>query len=133
LTTRRYTEAEVEAVAASPDYIARCFRLRDRFGDNGIISVVIAARQDDAWSIETWLMSCRVLGRKVEHAVLAELARAARSLGGKTLVGHYLPTAKNALVKNHYRDLGFRDTDQRWTLDLDSFAPALLPIELIHD
>ncbi len=136
LTTRRYTEAEVEAVAGSPDHIARCFRLRDRFGDNGIISVVIAAREHDAWNIETWLMSCRVLGRKVEQAVLAELARAVQSHGGRALVGRYLPTAKNGLVANHYRDLGFQKadaTDQRWTLDLDTFVPALLPIELIHD
>jgi len=107
LTTRRYSEAEVAAVEADPRRHAIQVRLTDAFGDNGIISVVIAETGHDAWEIDTWLMSCRVLGRRVEEAVLAHLAAAARQAGAKALVGRYAPSAKNRMVAEHYDKLGF--------------------------
>jgi predicted enzyme involved in methoxymalonyl-ACP biosynthesis len=88
----------------------RCYRLTDRFGDNGIISVVAVARdsEDDA-RIDLWLMSCRVLGRKVEEAILADVVARARALSARRLVGEYAPTAKNALVRDLYPRLGFKE------------------------
>jgi FkbH-like protein len=111
LTTRRYTEAEVERLIKTPGAVSLCLRLRDRFGDNGLISVILA-RPDGAWPedvmlIETWLMSCRVLGRQVEPAALEVLATEAQRRGAKSLVGEYRPTPKNGLVADHYSKLGF--------------------------
>ena len=115
LTTRRYTEAEIAALAAGPDNVALQSRLQDRFGDNGLISVILA-RPDADWPsdallIDTWLMSCRVLGRGVETATLEVLAEAAMARGRTVLIGEYRPTPKNALVRNHYAELGFTPAD----------------------
>jgi FkbH-like protein len=116
LTTKRYTEAEV--AAAERD--AACFtlqaRLSDRFGDNGMISVVICRQHvDSEWEIDTWLMSCRVLGRGVEQMVLCEILHHAERRGIRKLIGSYRPTDRNMLVENHYAKLRFaqarRDAD----------------------
>jgi FkbH-like protein len=123
LTTRRYNWGEL--AAATRDGFGRCYRLADRFGDNGIISVVAVARDcaDDA-RIDLWLMSCRVLGRKVEEAILADVAARARALGARRLLGEYAPTAKNALVRELYPRLGFTEIGRdgstvRYALPLD--------------
>jgi FkbH-like protein len=112
-------------------------RLADTFGDNGMISVLICRRADDVWDIDTWLMSCRVLGRRVEQAVLAELVEQARMRGVRKLMGSYLPTEKNQLVENHYEKLGFALLERiegggtRWQLDVDALAPnAALPMRI---
>jgi FkbH-like protein len=108
LTTRRHTWSELAAVTGNG--LGRCYRLTDRFGDNGIISVVAVARDsDDDARIDLWLMSCRVLGRKVEEAILADVAARARALGVRRLVGEYCPTTKNALVRELYPRLGFHE------------------------
>ncbi len=108
LTTRRRTEQEVLAVMADPCAFGLQLRLLDRFGDNGIVAVVIGRMSSDhECEIDTWLMSCRVLGRGVERATLGLLAEQARALGAASLWGEYHPTAKNAMVAGHYQELGF--------------------------
>ncbi|HJE29825.1 MAG TPA: HAD-IIIC family phosphatase, partial [Pseudomonas nitrititolerans] len=111
LTTRRYSEAEVARITDSAGALALAFRLRDKFGDNGLISVVLARPDpelnDDELLIDSWLMSCRVLGRQVECAVLEVLGRAARQAGYRALVGQYRRTERNAMVAEHYPNLGF--------------------------
>ena len=137
LTTRRYTEAEVAAIEADPNRHVIQVRLADRFGDNGLISVIVANRNSDHWEIDTWLMSCRVLGRRVEEAALRHLAAAARADGASELVGRFIPTAKNRLVIDHYRKLGFSQTGSKpdgettWRLAIDHLAPAELPMCVI--
>jgi FkbH-like protein len=127
LTTRRYSWAEL--AAAIRGGFGRCYRLGDRFGDNGIIGVVAVARDGEADArIDLWLMSCRVLGRKVEEAILADVAARARALGARRLLAEYIPTAKNALVRELYPRLGFAeigrsDATVRYALSLDA-APA---------
>jgi FkbH-like protein len=111
LTTRRYTEAELARLVGDPSILALCFRLRDRFGDNGLISVILA-RPDEGWGenamlLDTWLMSCRVLGRQVEAAALEVVAKEAALRGARSLIGEYRPTARNGLVSEHYPNLGF--------------------------
>jgi FkbH-like protein len=111
LTTRRYTQVEMSELVTAPSSIGLCLRLVDRFSDNGLISVIIA-RQDPAWAgdellIDTWLMSCRVLGRQVEAAALQVLAERARKRGVRALIGEFRPTPKNSLVVQHYEKLGF--------------------------
>jgi FkbH-like protein len=136
LTTRRYSEGEVELVERDPAKHAIQIRLTDRFGDNGIISVIIADRGSGVWEIDTWLMSCRVLGRRVEHAALAHLAAAARADGASQIVGRYIPSAKNRMVADHYAKLGFElvhtgdGGETRWTLDLARYAATTLPLKI---
>jgi FkbH-like protein len=135
LTTRRYTEPEVEAMETDPSRHAIAVRLADRFGDNGLISVIIADRHGETWDIDTWLMSCRVLGRGVEQAVLNHLAAAASAEGAFGLIGHYRPTAKNRMVAGHYAGLGFHqiggdDGETVWRLDLAGLQPEDLMMEV---
>lgn len=130
LTTRRKTEQEMREIMEDPESIGLQFRLLDRFGDNGMISVVIARRAESgAMEIDTWLMSCRVLGRNVEEATLNVVAQEAMHLGADALVGTYIPTAKNGMVKDHYSKLGFsplaeREEASTYQLDLAGFTPA---------
>jgi len=132
LTTRRYSEAEVAAAEEDPTVFTLQVRLSDRFGDNGMISVIVcrpgAARD---WHIDVWLMSCRVLGRKVELAVLGELVHCARAAGIEFLIGTYRPTEKNGIVENHYAQLGFSqlaaesDGTTVWSLPTTTAIPAV--------
>src|SRR5690606_23076648 len=91
--------------------VALAIRLADKYGDNGLISVVLArpdtAFADDELLIDSWLMSCRVLGRQVEEAVLDVLVHAARAAGYRTLIGEYRPSGRNGMVAEHYPQLGF--------------------------
>ncbi|HYZ32832.1 MAG TPA: HAD-IIIC family phosphatase, partial [Crenalkalicoccus sp.] len=107
LTTRRYTDAEAVAVAEDPAAFGLQLRMLDRFGDNGVIGIVIGRRQGDAVRLDTWLMSCRVLGRQVEEATLNLVVEQARALGAARLIGEYRPTPKNGMVAEHYPRLGF--------------------------
>ena len=131
LTSRRYTEAEVSDVAGNPDCFTLQVRLADRFGDNGMISVVICrpvsleSGRARCWEIDTWLMSCRVLGRKVEEMVLGEVVRHARTAGIDHLLGIYRPSNRNGMVRDHYRKLGFTPRGERgegteWLLATDT-------------
>lgn len=113
LTTRRYSEEEVAAVIDDPASFGLQLRLVDRFGDNGIIAVIICRQLEGRptdWYIDTWLMSCRVLGRQVEITTLKLLVEQAARLGAKRLIGEYKPTKKNKMVENHYVNLGFTRT-----------------------
>jgi FkbH-like protein len=129
LTTRRHTPAELMKMAADPSWITRTVSLRDRFGDNGLISVLLAKIDGSELVIDTWLMSCRVLKRGVEQFLLNEICLAARQHELTSVFGEYLATPKNALVKDHYAGLGFErasaDEDGRttWRLTLKNAQP----------
>jgi FkbH-like protein len=107
VTTKRYANADLLRMMASPAWVTRTVSLQDRFGDNGLISVLLAEQRGDALAIDTWLMSCRVLKRGVERMLLNQLVAAARQRGVARLLGLYIPTAKNGLVREHYAGLGF--------------------------
>ncbi len=134
LTTRRYTEAQVAALEADPAKLTVQIRLVDRFGDNGMISVVIVDRS--TWEIDTWLMSCRVLGRRMEEAVLDQIVAAARAGGAEALRGRYIPSAKNRMVADHYSRLGFAAAggdaggETMWRLDLGGYVSPELPMRI---
>ena len=129
LTTRRYTKSDMEAVAESPNHIRLCGRLRDKFGDNGIVSVVIGEQIEQTLHIDLWLMSCRVLKRDMELAMLDELVAQCQAHDIHTIIGYYYKTAKNAMVQNLYGSFGFTQTeafengDSTWTLSIDSYQP----------
>jgi FkbH-like protein len=108
LTTRRYTEPEILEVECDQNVFTLQVRLADIFGDNGMISVVICRPAgNETWEIDTWLMSCRVLGRKVEHMVLRKIVEHAHAVGVRKVIGTYRPTERNKLVVDHYAKLGF--------------------------
>jgi FkbH-like protein len=138
LTTRRYTEPEVAAAENTPGIFTLQIRLADIFGDNGMISVVICRpTQPTEWEIDTWLMSCRVLGRQVEHMVLREILRHAAAAGVHRLVGVYRPTERNKLVLDHYSKLGFAKREEdangttRWERLVDGNMPESAPMTIV--
>ena len=126
LTTRRCTESELEQIAADPDYITLYGKLTDKFGDNGVVSVVFGHRESDIFHIDLWLMSCRVLKRGMEFAMMDELVKKCGAAGIKILRGYYYPTKKNAMVKDFYKEMGFikvsEDTSGAaiWELDIST-------------
>ena len=126
LTTRRYTRADIEQMANDQHYITLYGRLRDKFGDNGLISVVIGEKIDDSLHIRLWLMSCRVLKRGMEQMMLDALAARAAADGCKELIGYYYKTAKNKMVSDLYAVFGFEKImqsgdDTVWRLDLAGY------------
>jgi FkbH-like protein len=141
LTTRRYHEAAVTGFMNDPRTITLQLRLTDQLGDNGIIAVVIAFPMDSndvEYKIDTWLMSCRVLGRQVEQATLNLLASIARRNGARKLIGEYRKTANNSMVSQHYERLGFSrieedsDGNSRWCRSLEAFTPFSTHIDTIE-
>ncbi len=141
LTTRRYTLAEMEAVARDPNSIGLYGRLTDRFGDNGLISIVLGRSEGRVLHMDLWLMSCRVLKREMENAMLDVLAERARARKLETVVGYYLPTAKNGMVADFYPRLGFLsipapagvpEGTTAWTLDLTAYQQQNTHIKVLE-
>ena len=137
LTTRRYTEAEISEAEADPKCFTLQVRLSDMFGDNGMISVVICRQTGSAtWEIDTWLMSCRVLGRRVQEAVLQEVLRHAALNGIERLVGIYRPTERNKMVEEHYSQLGFEQISAgpggstKWGLEVRNTSARSVPMRV---
>jgi FkbH-like protein len=130
LTTRRHNDAQVQAFAASAGHVVYAARVKDRFGDHGLVGTAIVAKDADVWTVDTLLLSCRVLGRGVETAILSALVAAAREGGARVLRGLFIPTAKNAPARDYYGRHGFsasgeQDGAQLWDLDVraDDVAP----------
>ena len=129
LTTRRYTSAEMQSALHDLNALGLYGRLRDRFGDNGLVSVVLGSRTGTRLDLDLWLMSCRVLKRDMELAMLDALVEHARDMGITELRGRYIPTPKNALVREHYPRLGFHhvhdepDGTALYTLSVKGYEP----------
>jgi len=135
LTTRRRSEAEVIAVMNAPEEIGFSVRLKDRFGDHGLISIVVGTHAGETLQIDTWLMSCRVLKRGVEAEVLNELVRLAKVLNCQRLLGTFLPTPKNEMVRDFYGQMGFTLTiesemKREFELRLENFQPIPTKIKI---
>jgi len=138
LTTRRHTLESVSAFAADESALVLQFRLRDRFGDDGLVSAMIlvpVAGEAGTLDIDTWVMSCRVFGRQLEHAALNVAVAAARARGARRLSGTYIPTAKNGVVKDLFAELGFEAASPpdaagitRWSLELAHYRPHVTHI-----
>ncbi len=113
LTTRRYTEAQVHKLAEDPASWTGAFHLSDRMGDYGLIGVIFCRPMEShRWEIDTWLMSCRVLGRQMEKFMFDQLVEAARHRGIEEIIAVYRRTPKNGLVREHYHKLGFVKIDE---------------------
>jgi FkbH-like protein len=134
MTTRRYSEAETALLLNDDATVVRAYSLVDRFGDSGIVSVVIARKGAEAWELDSFLMSCRVIGRTVETAILALIADEARAASAGALVGDFLPTKKNAPASGVYEAHGFVENGgadseggRRWSLDLGGDSAPRVP------
>ncbi len=128
LTTRRYDQKAVVAMMEDQRSVTLQARLTDVYGDNGMIAVIIARESGEELIVDSWLMSCRVLKRQVEHCLMNEVVSIARQRGVKLIKGTYIPTAKNAIVKELYADLGFSridgassDDESHWSLAVDEY------------
>ena len=140
-TTRRKTLAEIRDLASRGENLTLQVRLSDRFGDNGLVSAAILVPDPNiprALEIETWVMSCRVFGRQLEHETLNMLVELLSETQYSVLTGHYIPTPRNSLIHNLYGELGFsqlRDSsdvnagETRWILDLENYSPHPTRIE----
>jgi len=114
LTSRRHGEAQLRRILADPAAWTHFFRLKDKFDDNGLVGIVIAVPSIDhpsTWELDSWLMSCRVIGRQLENFMFNTLLEAAKSRGIATLHGLFSPTSKNSLVEHHYQALGFIEAE----------------------
>jgi FkbH-like protein len=135
MTTRRRTEDEMAALASRPDRQVLSIRVKDKFGDSGIVGLVVLELEPEIWRIETFLLSCRVLGRKVEEAVVTHLIQKASQSRVRTLTGCFIPTAKNAAAASFYSQQGFTakaGTDPAvWELDLAGRAAEKRGQELV--
>ncbi|MBQ3559430.1 MAG: HAD family hydrolase [Agathobacter sp.] len=136
LTTRRYTEEDIRNFMVSDDYICLYGRLKDRFGDNGIVSILIAKKEESSFHIELFLMSCRVLKRDMEQAMMDCLVDKIRELNGEKIYGYYYPTAKNAMVKELYDIMGFmlqeeKDGNKKYCLETNGYKKLNKYIEVV--
>ena len=127
LTTRRYTENEIQSLSISSEHICLCGQLSDKFGDNGIVSVVIGKKCSEQLDIELWLMSCRVLKRDMELAMLDQLVKLSKEAGITRINGYYLKTAKNNMVSELFGSFGFvldekdENGNSKWHLDINDY------------
>ena len=122
LRTVRYSDEEIQRIAYSVDYFTFSFSLKDKFGDHGLVSVIILKKDAGALFVDTWIMSCRVLQRTMENFALNQIAELAIREGFSELVGEYLPTAKNGMVKDFYSKLGFANVNNHWVLELSGYG-----------
>jgi len=126
LTTKRYTFTEMESIAGADHYITLYGRLLDKFGDNGLVSIIIGDVRDSELHIDLWLMSCRVLKRGMEAAMLDQLVAEAQARKVSALSGYYYPTAKNCMVSGFFKEMGFQhvvtkaNNDSIWRLEISA-------------
>jgi FkbH-like protein len=135
LTTRRRVESEVQALIVSPDHSSFTIRLSDRFGDHGLIAIVVTKLEGEELHVDTWLMSCRVLKRQVEEVTLNEIVRLAREGGARRVVGVYKPTVKNGMVRDLYPRMGFQPGEatgeaSTYILDVETYTPNQTRIQI---
>ena len=134
LRTVRYTEDEIQRIAEDRHYITLYYTLRDKFGDHGLVSVVILEKiANDELFVDTWLMSCRVLKRGMEEFVINHMVQTAFDYGFKTISSEYLSTTKNQMVKDIYETMGFsRMSDHTFRLNISSFQKLKTYIQEEH-
>lgn len=136
LTTLRCTESDINTMQASNNFICLYGKLEDKFGDNGVVCVVAGEIDNNQLHIRLWLMSCRVLKRGMEYAMLDTLVSDAKAKGIDSIIGYYFPTSKNGMVKEFYKKMGFsfvsedNDGNTVWKMDLNFYNPKNPAIEI---
>ena len=129
LTTLRCSEDDIRAMAEDAGCLCLYGKLVDKFGDNGVVTVVAGRQQGDVLHLQLWLMSCRVLKRGMEDAMMDAVVADAAARGIKTIRGYYYPTAKNGMVRDFYAEMGYTqlETDENggtvWELEVETYRP----------
>jgi FkbH-like protein len=120
LTTKRYQEEEVSKFSSSDNKIVECVQVNDKFGDNGITGVYIIEKENDnEWIIDTFLLSCRIIGRGVEEVMMNQIIEKAKLSGIKRIKGEFIPTTKNKPAENFYEKIGFKKEDKFWVFNME--------------
>jgi len=132
LTTKRYQEEEIRNFSNDDKFIVGCAQVLDKFGDNGITGVYIINKQDKVWFIDTFLLSCRIMGRGVENAILSQILIDAKNSGIEEIRANFIPTQKNKPAENFLHDYGFKKQDNFWIYKLnnDIKFPNHLKVEI---
>ena len=132
LTTKRYQEEEIRTLANDKKSFVGCAQVLDKFGDSGITSVYIINKEDKTWIIDTFLLSCRVMGRGVEDAILSEILKDAKQNGIKQIKAEFIPTQKNMPAENFLSDNGFKKDGSFWIYNLNNEikSPNHLEVEI---
>ena len=133
LTTKRYQEEDIENLANSSDRIVECAKVSDKFGDNGITGVYIVEKSDEEWIIDSFLLSCRIIGRGVEDVMISQLIERARKENVKIIKGKFIPTQKNKPAENFYKEFGFTQEGNYWVFDVGNTMKKIEHIKVISD
>ena len=132
LTTKRYQEEDIRNLSDNEKFQVGCAQVVDKFGDNGITGVYIVKKSDKIWTIDTFLLSCRIMGRGIENAILSQILKDAKQNGIKEIHAEFIPTEKNEPAKNFLLDYGFKKQDDLWIYKLnnDIKSPNHLKVEI---
>ncbi len=132
LTTKRYQEEEIRNYANNDKFIVVCAQVLDKFGDNGITGVYIINKEDKVWNIDTFLLSCRIMGRGVENGILSQILIDAKNNGIEEIRANFIPTKKNKPAENFLSDFGFEKNDDYWIYKLNNEIklPKHLKVEI---
>ena len=134
LTTRRYQEEEVSKFSSSENKIVECVKVSDKFGDNGITGTyIIEKKNNDEWIIDTFLLSCRIIGRGVEETMMNQIIEKAKSSGIKKIKGEFISTTKNKPAENFYEKLGFKKENQFWVFNTDNIIKKPEHVKVIKN
>tara|TARA_B100000029_G_scaffold149281_1_gene144542 strand:- start:764 stop:2518 length:1755 start_codon:yes stop_codon:yes gene_type:complete len=133
LTTKRYQEDQISSFSDDKNRIVECAQVSDKFGDNGITGVYIVEKKNDEWIIDTFLLSCRIIGRGVEDIMLSQLIERARKENVKKIKGKFIPTKKNKPAENFYEEFGFKKEDDFWVFDTEQTIKKLEHIKMIKN
>ncbi len=130
LTTKRYQEEDIKKLSNNENFEVGCAQVLDKFGDNGITGVYIVEKNKDFWLIDTFLLSCRIMGRGIESAILTEIIKKAKVNGIKEIRANFVPTSKNKPSENFLSDFGFQKHDEQWIYDLNNEIKTINHLEV---
>ena len=134
LTTKRYQEEDIRNFSKNKNKIIGCVQVEDKFGDNGITGAYIINKDNaDEWTIDTFLLSCRVIGRGVEDGILDYIIKKAKESGVKKINGEFIPTKKNKPAEDFLSNFGFKKENNFWVYDISNYVKKSLPLEMIID
>jgi len=133
LTTKRYQEKEILSFSQDRNSVIECARVKDKFGDNGITGVYIIKKEDKEWIIDTFLLSCRIIGRDVENALLSEIIKRAKKENVKKIKGIFIPTKKNKPAEKFFQEFGFKKENEYWVFDTEQTIKSVDHIKIIKN
>jgi len=133
LTTKRYQEEDIENLANNSERIVECAKVSDKFGDNGITGVYIVEKSDEEWIIDSFLLSCRIIGRGIEDVMISQLIERAKKENVKRIKGKFIPTQKNKPAEDFYKEFGFKHEGDYWIFDINNTMKKIEHIKVISN